>query len=216
MGMTREERRIYNQNWRTQNPDKQSIYSRRYRSKSSSKTRRNAHLKLKRARRTGAERAVDSVKRKGQKRSEEARLNNNIKTLARYHDLAGEEKERDRMQKLNWKQQNRKRIRETERVRVARVRIEKPNHFREQHLKRKFGITFKQWEAMFEAQGRCCAFCKSTDPHYKYGWHTDHCHTREEKHVRWILCRPCNLILSLCRENMDHLRAVIAGVEAGG
>jgi len=87
-----------------------------------------------------------------------------------------------------------------------------PQWSRNKHLKETYGLTLEQWEALFTAQGRCCAFCKATEPKHKYGWATDHCHKLNK--VRWILCHDCNLILGRCKENMDHLRMIISGFEA--
>jgi len=87
-----------------------------------------------------------------------------------------------------------------------------PQWGRNKHLKETYGVTLEQWEALFTAQGRCCAFCKTTEPNHRYGWATDHCHKSNK--VRWILCHDCNLILGRCRENMNHLRMIIAGFEA--
>lgn len=49
---------------------------------------------------------------------------------------------------------------------------------RDQRLKRTYGITQAEWEAMFDAQGRRCAICgKPEPPPDKRPFHTDHDHT---------------------------------------
>jgi hypothetical protein len=95
-----------------------------------------------------------------------------------------------------------------ERRRMLRRKQHDPKIRRNGRLKVKYGVTLEQWNELFERQGKCCAFCKTTEPGNRYGWHTDHCH--EKGRVRWILCHPCNLILGHCKENMDHLRMIIA------
>jgi len=75
-------------------------------------------------------------------------------------------------------------------------------------LKRKYGITLKQWEEKFIAQGSCCLICKTSDPNSKRGWSTDHCHATNI--VRGILCQACNIMLGGCRDNSDILRSAIA------
>jgi hypothetical protein len=82
----------------------------------------------------------------------------------------------------------------------------------EYNLKRKFGITIAQWEAIFEKQGRCCASCGALTANTKKGWHTDHYPGTRE--IRGILCHHCNVILGMCGENMDLLRGVIKYWEA--
>lgn len=56
--------------------------------------------------------------------------------------------------------------------------------------KNKYGMSTPDWERMFDAQGRACAICLTTNPS---GWHTDHDHVLG--HVRAILCANCNLKL---------------------
>lgn len=72
-------------------------------------------------------------------------------------------------------------------------------------LKTKYGLTQEQWDALFAAQGFCCAICKATEPRGKRGWHTDHCHTNG--HVRGILCLGCNSALGYMQDDPTRLRA---------
>jgi len=71
---------------------------------------------------------------------------------------------------------------------------------RNAHYKRKYGITFYEWETMFKVQGCVCASCGRDTPSDKlkatgktrgHGWHTDHNH--ETGAVRGILCFRCNI-----------------------
>ncbi len=75
------------------------------------------------------------------------------------------------------------------------------------HQRYYYGITAEQRDAIFEAQGRCCAVCKSRE-HGGRGWHTDHDHVT--KQVRGILCHPCNLALGNVKDRVEVLRALIA------
>ena len=74
------------------------------------------------------------------------------------------------------------------------------------HQKAYYGWTNEQHDALFEAQGRCCAVCKAKE-HGGRGWHTDHDHVT--KKVRGILCHPCNLALGNVKDNVETLRALI-------
>lgn len=84
-------------------------------------------------------------------------------------------------------------------------RAANPDKVRDLHLKR-YGITSAEWDAMFEAQGRRCAACGSTEPNNKRGWHTDHDHNTGV--VRGILCHHCNVTLG-------KLGDCIEGVQVG-
>jgi hypothetical protein len=61
------------------------------------------------------------------------------------------------------------------------------------HLKKTYGITPEQWDALFEGQGGACALCRSKSPGTAKTWHTDHCHRTGR--VRGILCFSCNITL---------------------
>lgn len=79
---------------------------------------------------------------------------------------------------------------------VARKRRENPEKYhhkdRGYDLKRKYGITIEQYDAMLLAQGGLCAICKTLSTHKKR-MHVDHDH--ETGQVRGLLCSPCNTAL---------------------
>jgi sulfur relay (sulfurtransferase) complex TusBCD TusD component (DsrE family) len=56
-------------------------------------------------------------------------------------------------------------------------------------------MSYQQWQEMFEAQGRKCKLCGSSDAGSERGWHTDHITRAGRIVVRGILCQPCNLAL---------------------
>ena len=60
---------------------------------------------------------------------------------------------------------------------------------KDNNLRWKYGISFFQWEELFEKQGRVCAICGRDDPAHTNGWATDHNH--ETGKVRGILCQKC-------------------------
>jgi len=76
---------------------------------------------------------------------------------------------------------------------------------RNRHYLRKYGLTAAQREAMFIAQGSCCAVCKTDTSGNKRGWHTDHDHVTGL--VRGILCQGCNVALHH-RQTPATLRAL--------
>lgn len=88
-------------------------------------------------------------------------------------------------------------------------RIKKQNdkmaqYKRKRHLKR-YNITPKDWENIFNEQGRVCAICKCEQP--ARAWNTDHDHQTGE--VRGILCESCNVLLGNAKDNVTILLAAI-------
>lgn len=79
-------------------------------------------------------------------------------------------------------------------------------------LKKEFGITLAEYDAMFELQNGRCAVCgeppKIKD---KYGnlrrFSVDHHH--ETGKVRQLLCGPCNMSIGLVKENIATLSNMI-------
>lgn len=76
---------------------------------------------------------------------------------------------------------------------------------RDKDLRRWYGITLDQFEALFEEQGRRCASCR-TDEHGGHNWHLDHCHAT--KKVRGILCLGCNVALGQLGDDVDRILAL--------
>jgi hypothetical protein len=81
--------------------------------------------------------------------------------------------------------------------RAARERWRQANpekvalHQRRKSLKRKYGITLEQYEALFEAQGGRCAICGSDKAHgVNDTLHVDHDHATGR--IRGLLCFVCN------------------------
>jgi hypothetical protein len=76
------------------------------------------------------------------------------------------------------------------------------------YLKRKYGLTLEQWELLFEAQGRCCAICKSTTPRFNRNWwSTDHDHVTGK--FRGILCHKCNCALGNVDDSVYCLQRMV-------
>ena len=80
-------------------------------------------------------------------------------------------------------------------------------------LRQKYNLTIEGWEDIFNAQGRCCAVCKSTDPRGKV-WHTDHDHRTNK--LRGILCAKCNLALGQVDDSVDVLKRLAQYLEEHG
>lgn len=73
-------------------------------------------------------------------------------------------------------------------------------------LKRKYGMTPEEYDAMLAAQGGGCAIC-TAPPGDKRLLPVDHCHETGTK--RGILCSNCNTALGLMQDDRERLlRAV--------
>lgn len=77
-------------------------------------------------------------------------------------------------------------------------------------LKKKYGITPEQYDAMLEQQGGRCAACGSTKTGRQgtaAAWFVvDHCH--ETGKVRGLLCHPCNVSIGQAGESAARLRVL--------
>lgn len=63
------------------------------------------------------------------------------------------------------------------------------------HLRSQFNITSEEKNAVFLAQGSCCAFCGSEQHGHRFDWPVDHDHSfprGDRRGVRGILCQECN------------------------
>jgi hypothetical protein len=78
---------------------------------------------------------------------------------------------------------------------------------RESHLRRVYGITIAEYEHLFQAQGECCACCKSVDPKSEQGWCIDHEH--DTKIVRGILCAQCNRGIGFLGDTQEGVQKAV-------
>lgn len=69
-------------------------------------------------------------------------------------------------------------------------------------LRRQYGISLEQYDAMLEAQGHVCRLCKQ--PTTERRLDVDHCHTTGV--VRGLLCNLCNTGIGKFRDRPDLLR----------
>ncbi len=97
---------------------------------------------------------------------------------------------------------------------IVRVDIRRPRNVRDTQLKKHYGITLADWEAMYLAQGGVCAVCKATetDKSSRYAnLAVDHCHTTGK--VRGLLCNACNRAIGFLRDDPQIARALAAYLE---
>ena len=70
----------------------------------------------------------------------------------------------------------------------------------------RYGITEKQFNDMFESQGRRCAVCR-VDKTDGRDWCVEHSH--QTKKVRGITCHACNRALGNVKDSLEILQALI-------
>jgi hypothetical protein len=79
---------------------------------------------------------------------------------------------------------------------------------REYELRRLYGITPEQYEAMLSEQGGTCKICNGKG---RRRLAVDHCHSTGA--VRGLLCGSCNKALGLMKDDPDRLKAAIKYLE---
>jgi hypothetical protein len=106
-----------------------------------------------------------------------------------------------------WRRKHRAQFQEYQRAYRAR----RPAELREGHLRRTFGMTLVEYDAMLEAQGGGCAVCGDIPAEGK-SFHVDHL----EDEVRGILCVRCNNALGLLRERAELAEIAVDYLASGG
>ena len=84
----------------------------------------------------------------------------------------------------------------------------------ELHMKRSYGIGFKDYDAMVLEQNGVCAICSAEPPknQHKKRLNIDHCHTTGK--VRGLLCDACNRAIGLLKDSPDLLTKAIQYLNA--
>lgn len=79
----------------------------------------------------------------------------------------------------------------------------------ESHMKRAYGLGFKEYEEMLFNQNGVCAICSGKPPknQHKTRLNIDHCHTTGK--VRGLLCDACNRAIGLLKDSPDLLNKAI-------
>ena len=87
---------------------------------------------------------------------------------------------------------------------------------RSQYLKRQYGLTFEEFDAMLSSQDNACAICGTREPSKNRGrtrrFHVDHCHKTGK--VRGLLCKSCNIALGEIGDNIHTHKSMIQYLES--
>jgi hypothetical protein len=82
---------------------------------------------------------------------------------------------------------------------------------RDRTLRRKYGVSAEQYDAMVAAQDGRCLICKNPPPPEQRGLVVDHCHATGR--ARGLLCNNCNALLGMAADDVSRLRAAIDYLE---
>lgn len=86
------------------------------------------------------------------------------------------------------------------------------------HVEKTYGITDKQYWALYEAQGGCCAICrKPRAKNARKRLAVDHDHSCDKGHDPKIGCLFCvrGLLCTVCNRFLGHIRDSPAAMEFG-
>jgi len=96
---------------------------------------------------------------------------------------------------------------------TARFLVVNPDYPRKNALKRNYGLTIHQFDALLRAQGGGCAVCGATESGGRIkNLSVDHCHA--SKKVRGLLCNNCNRGIGLLGDSPVLLSKASAYVVA--
>ena len=87
---------------------------------------------------------------------------------------------------------------------------------RASRLRREYGLSIEEFDAILNAQSGACKICGTTKPDGN-GWHIDHEHstsTDRRKLVRGILCYGCNVGLGFFKDSTELLKTAIEYLES--
>lgn len=84
----------------------------------------------------------------------------------------------------------------------------KVKYNRDKYLKKKYGISIKQYNKLLKQQKGCCAICGKTEKENKQRLSVDHSH--KTNFVRGLLCKFCNSrLLRYLRDSKRHATGLI-------
>jgi hypothetical protein len=88
-----------------------------------------------------------------------------------------------------------------------------PKKTRGYNVKKLYGISLAEYEALHEKQSSCCAVCGvSANDSAKGRLHVDHCHSTGA--VRGLLCSNCNTSLGLLKDDPERIKKLLTYLEA--
>lgn len=86
-----------------------------------------------------------------------------------------------------------------------------PAAAKDRDLKKAYGISIEQYNALLKSQQECCAICKQHKSLFKKSLAVDHCH-RSGK-VRGLLCTNCNRAVGNLKDSVDLAKNLTSYLE---
>lgn len=129
-------------------------------------------------------------------------------TSARRKAWYAQNREREIARVVAWRRANPERYAERQR----KYREDGRRDYRAEHLRKTFGLTQADYDALLAAQGGGCAICRRKPE--KISLHVDHDHQTGE--VRSLLCFRCNGGAGQFKEDVDLLARAIDYLDSGG
>jgi hypothetical protein len=111
-------------------------------------------------------------------------------------------KEKRKASGRKYRQANREYYAQKQREWVAKNPEKAATQKRTTHLKRKYGISIADYDAMFDSQGGRCAVCSASGE--RYAMCVDHDHASGV--VRSLLCDGCNKGIGMFAESPERMR----------
>lgn len=112
----------------------------------------------------------------------------------------------------NWRAKNPDRARQIIREYQERNPEKMRAHNRRMKLRKAYGVTPEQFEAMLTSQSGRCAICGTSAPNGPgKRFMVDHSHKTGK--VRGLLCCNCNFVIGHCLENIETLKKAVTYLE---
>ena len=86
-----------------------------------------------------------------------------------------------------------------------------PEVYKDYELKKRYGISLKEYYQRLSSQNGLCAICGSSVSETRRRFHVDHDHKTGE--IRGILCHRCNVALGMVQDNIKILSLMIKYLE---
>ena len=86
-----------------------------------------------------------------------------------------------------------------------------PEMHKDYALKKRYGISLKEYYQMLADQNGLCAICGASESETQRRLHVDHDHETGE--IRGILCHRCNVALGMVQDNVKILSLMIRYLE---
>lgn len=109
-----------------------------------------------------------------------------------------------------WRGKNLEAAREKQRKWLSENPEKMRAYKRKSLLKKRYGLTQDQYDAILKSQGGRCAICHGKDVHGRgneHGFAVDHCH--KTNIVRGLLCHKCNRGLGLFCDDAERLKEAV-------